>query len=71
MSAEDAAPDTVSAALDEAIEVARRMFVDGESIAACVTAAERIIRDAERENLLLDWDLGEPEEAEVEAGTQA
>ena len=25
---------------------------------------ERIIRDAERENLLLDWDLGEPEEAE-------
>ncbi len=23
---------------------------------------ERIIRDAERENLLLDWDLGEPDE---------
>lgn len=22
---------------------------------------ERVIRDAERENLLLDWDLGEPE----------
>jgi hypothetical protein len=30
---------------------------------------ERIIRDAERENLLLDWDLGEPEEEEVQ--TQA
>jgi hypothetical protein len=24
---------------------------------------ERVIRDAERENLLLDWDLGEPEES--------
>ena len=24
---------------------------------------ERVIRDAERENLLLDWDLGNPEEA--------
>jgi hypothetical protein len=24
---------------------------------------ERVIRDAERENLLLDWDLGVPEEA--------
>lgn len=23
---------------------------------------ERVIRDAERENLLLDWDLGSPEE---------
>ncbi len=23
---------------------------------------ERVIRDAERENLLLDWDLGNPEE---------
>jgi hypothetical protein len=23
---------------------------------------ERVIRDAERENLLLDWDLGEPDE---------
>ena len=24
---------------------------------------ERVVRDAERENLLLDWDLGEPEES--------
>jgi len=29
---------------------------------------ERIIRDAERENLILDWDLGIPEEEELEAG---
>ena len=28
---------------------------------------ERVVRDAERENLLLDWDLGIPEEAEPEA----
>ena len=32
---------------------------------------ERIIRDAERENLLLDWDLGEPEEEEVETQAEA
>ena len=25
---------------------------------------ERIVRDAERENLILEWDLGVPEEAE-------
>jgi hypothetical protein len=25
---------------------------------------ERVIRDAERENILLDWDLGLPEDAE-------
>ena len=23
---------------------------------------ERVVRDAERENVLLEWDLGEPEE---------
>jgi len=27
---------------------------------------ERVIRDAERENLLLDWDLGLPEEDEAQ-----
>ncbi len=27
---------------------------------------ERVIRDAERENLVLEWDLGEPEEEVVE-----
>ena len=26
---------------------------------------ERVIRDAERENILIDWDLGEPEEDAV------
>ncbi len=26
---------------------------------------ERVVRDAERENLTLDWDLGFPEEAEA------
>ena len=25
---------------------------------------ERVVRDAERENLLLDWDLGQPEDDE-------
>ncbi len=28
---------------------------------------ERVIRDAERENILLDWDLGVPEEEPVVA----
>ena len=28
---------------------------------------ERVIRDAERENILLDWDLGLPEEDEAQA----
>jgi hypothetical protein len=28
---------------------------------------ERVIRDAERENILLDWDLGLPEEDEPQA----
>ena len=28
---------------------------------------ERVVRDAEREHLLLDWDLGIPEEEEVVA----
>lgn len=28
---------------------------------------ERIVRDAERENLILEWDLGMPEETEGEA----
>lgn len=28
---------------------------------------ERIVRDAERENLILEWDLGVPEEAEPAA----
>ena len=28
---------------------------------------ERVVRDAERENLLIDWDLGIPEEDEVGA----
>lgn len=28
---------------------------------------ERVVRDAERENLALDWDLGFPEEPEVVA----
>ena len=27
---------------------------------------ERVVRDAERENLLLDWDLGIPEVDELE-----
>jgi hypothetical protein len=26
---------------------------------------ERVIRDAERENILLEWDLGVPEEQEI------
>src|SRR3981081_1978419 len=30
---------------------------------------ERVVRDAEREHLLLDWDLGLPEDAEVEAAS--
>lgn len=29
---------------------------------------ERVVRDAERENLILEWDLGVPETEEVEAG---
>ena len=29
---------------------------------------ERVVRDAERENLLLDWDLGLPEDEGTEAG---
>ena len=28
---------------------------------------ERVIRDAERENLILEWDLGIPEEEDIEA----
>jgi hypothetical protein len=28
---------------------------------------ERVVRDAERENLVLDWDLGVPEEDEASA----
>ena len=32
---------------------------------------ERVVRDAERENLLLEWDLGLPEEAEPPAPTPA
>src|ERR1700687_5127420 len=30
---------------------------------------ERVIRDAERENILLDWDLGVPEEQAIEVPT--
>jgi len=29
---------------------------------------ERVIRDAERENILLEWDLGVPEEEAVPTG---
>jgi hypothetical protein len=29
---------------------------------------ERVARDAERENLLLDWDLGYPEDVAAQAG---
>lgn len=32
---------------------------------------ERVVRDAERENLLLDWDLGVPEEDVIEALPEA
>ena len=32
---------------------------------------ERVVRDAERENLLLDWDLGLPEEAAEPAAPAA
>jgi hypothetical protein len=31
---------------------------------------ERVARDAERENLLLDWDLGQPDEDEDSSGSQ-
>ncbi len=30
---------------------------------------ERVVRDAERENLLLDWDLGVPDEEMAEASS--
>src|ERR1700727_2826702 len=32
---------------------------------------ERVIRDAERENIILEWDLGLPEEEEVPAVPEA
>jgi hypothetical protein len=32
---------------------------------------ERVIRDAERENILLEWDLGVPEEEQVEPAAAA
>ena len=32
---------------------------------------ERVVRDAERERLILDWDLGLPDEEETTEGTES